>query len=53
LFFAFARSFLKKKFLFNLCPEGALYEGSRGEDLSEGKGIKNKNCYLEEKKQRG
>jgi hypothetical protein len=50
LFFTFARSFLKKKFcFFNLCPEGALYEGSRGEDA--GKGSKKQKCYL--CKQRG
>jgi hypothetical protein len=30
-----SRGFLKKQnFFFNLCPEGALYEGTRGEDLS-------------------
>jgi hypothetical protein len=31
-----SRGFLKKNFFFNLCPEGALYEGSRGEDAGKG-----------------
>jgi hypothetical protein len=58
LFFAFARSFLKKNKIFvffNLCPEGALYEGSRGEDLlcRRGQGNKKQKIATSKRRSRG